>query len=139
MADIYSPKKRSQIMQKVKNKNTSPELIIRKILCSLGYNHYRLHSNKLPCNPDIIFPGKKKVLFVNGCFWHGHDCNRGHLPKTNFEFWQKKISLNKERDKKEYGELNKIGWKYLVIWQCEIKAKQKEALINKLKDFMENQ
>ncbi len=136
MSDIFDSEKRSEIMSKVKNKGTNPEMFVRKILCEMGYRHYRLQSSKLPCNPDIIYPSMKKAIFINGCFWHGHDCNRGHLPKTNHAFWEKKIVQNKERDISNYATLKLLGWDYLVIWQCEIKKSREDKLRQKLFDFM---
>lgn len=136
MSDIFDPKKRSEIMSKVKNKGTSPELYIRKLLCEMGYRHYRLKSPTLPCNPDIVYPGMKKAIFINGCFWHGHDCNRGHLPETNHDFWEKKIAHNKERDTNNYAALKQLGWDYLVIWQCEIKKSKESELRKRLNDFL---
>lgn len=134
--DIYNKEKRSEIMRNVKNKNTTPEIAIRKLLTNLGYR-YRLSTKKLQCNPDIVFPGKKKAVFINGCFWHGHDCNRGCLPKTNIEFWREKIRKNQYRDQSNYNECIKKGWTYLVIWQCEIKQKDLESLKKRLEKFLE--
>jgi DNA mismatch endonuclease Vsr len=136
MSDIFNPKKRSEIMSKVKNKGTSPELYVRKLLCEMGYRHYRLKSPTLPCNPDIVYPGMKKAIFINGCFWHGHDCNRGHLPETKHDFWEEKIAHNKERDINNYAALMKFGWDYLVIWQCEIKKSRESELRKKISDFL---
>ncbi len=135
MPDIYDTEKRSEIMKKVKNKNTTPEIIIRKLLTEMGYK-YRLSTKKLHCNPDIIFPSKKKVIFVNGCFWHGHNCKRGHLPGTNKEFWQKKIQINIARDQSNYGECDKEGWSYLIIWQCELKLKNMDHIKTRLSEFL---
>lgn len=135
MPDIYDKNKRSDIMRKVKNKNTKPELAVRKLLTQMGYR-YRLQTKHLSCKPDIIFPSKKKAIFINGCFWHGHDCNRGHLPETNKDFWQAKITENKERDQNNYLELKNKGWSYLVIWQCDIKASQIDMLKSKLSKFL---
>lgn len=135
--DIYDKEKRSEIMKSVKNKDTSPELYIRQILTSLGYR-YRLNTKHLKCNPDIIFPGRKKVIFINGCLWHGHDCKRGVLPKTNHEFWKEKIQKNKERDNRNYLEVIEKSWKYLIIWQCEIKNKHRDILVDKIKKFLES-
>jgi len=106
-------------MRSVKSKNTKPELIIRKTLTRLGYR-YRLHSRDIPGKPDISFKNRKKVMFVNGCFWHGHNrCSRGLIADT--EFWRKKILGNIERDKTVLTKLNEQGWKALTIWQCELK------------------
>lgn len=137
MADVFDENKRSEIMRKVKNKNTTPEIVVRKLLCEMGYRHYRLKSKTLPCHPDIIYPGLRKAIFVNGCFWHGHGCRRGHLPEANHEFWEEKIHGNIVRDQENYANLEAIGWDVLVIWQCEIKVSNKKRLLEKIKRFME--
>lgn len=113
-------KRRSEIMRAVKSKNTAPELKVRKILSSMGYR-YRINNPPIPGNPDIYILGLKKAIFVNGCFWHGHDCRRGHrVPKTNVDYWVKKIRGNVERDKLVAEELNKLGWQVLIIWECNL-------------------
>lgn len=137
MPDIFDEEKRSQIMRSVKNKGTKQEMVIRDLLCSLGFNRYRLSTSQLDCSPDIVYPGLKKAIFVNGCFWHGHDCSRGALPSTNREFWEAKIKKNKKRDAENYLELEAKGWEYLVIWQCEIKKKNVSELTYTLTKFME--
>lgn len=136
--DIYDKEKRSEIMGKIRNKNTAPEIVIRKLLTNLGYR-YRLSTKKLQCNPDIVFPSKKKAIFVNGCFWHGHSCNRGRLPKTNTEFWQRKIHSNQDRDQTNYDECLEKGWSYLVIWQCEIKSSNLDSVKKRLDMFLKEQ
>ena len=136
MSDIYDNDKRSEIMSHVKNKGTEPELYIRKLLCELGYSHYRLKTSKLSFSPTIVFPALKKAIFVNGCFWHGHNCSRGVLPQSNVDFWRDKINKNIERDKANYEELLNLNWDFLVIWQCEIKEKNRCQLEHKLKNFM---
>ncbi len=138
MADIFNKKKRSQIMSRIPGKDTKPELVIRKALFSEGYR-YRLHRRDLPGNPDIVFPSRKKVIFVNGCFWHGHNCKKATLPTTNKHFWEKKLIGNKERDKLNLAKLKAIGWKSLVIWQCQIKKKTLETQIYKMKAFLEKE
>ena len=138
MADIFIKEKRSKIMSKISGKDTKPELIIRKALFSEGYR-YRLHRKDLPGNPDIVFPIRKKVIFVNGCFWHGHNCNKAALPTTNKSFWEKKLTGNKVRDKRNLTKLNAMGWKSLVIWQCQIKKNTLETQINKTKAFLEKE
>lgn len=123
-------------MSRIKGKNTTPELIVRRLIFGLGYR-YRIHSNKLPGHPDLVFPGRKKVIFVNGCFWHGHeDCRYGSLPKTNTEFWAAKISKNKQRDLENIALLDLMGWKALTIWQCQ--TKDKRGLERALIDFLNN-
>ncbi len=136
MSDIYDKTKRSEIMSKVKNKNTAPEMLLRKILTEMGYK-YRLSTKNLQCNPDVIFPSKKKAIFVNGCFWHGHNCKRGHLPESNKEFWHKKIQKNVERDQTNYNECTLKGWSYLIIWQCEMKVTRIDTLKKELQSFLE--
>lgn len=123
-------------MRSVKNKGTMQELFIRDLLCKLGFNRYRLSTSQLECTPDIVYPGQRKAIFINGCFWHGHDCSRGKLPTSNTEFWKNKIAKNKERDEKNYLEISVKGWTYLVIWQCEIKKKNIPELERQIKEFM---
>lgn len=136
MADIFSKKKRSQIMSKITGKNTKPELTIRKLLFSEGYR-YRLHRKDLPGNPDIVFPSRKKVVFINGCFWHGHNCKKAALPESNKEFWQKKINGNVGRDKANLVKLKQMRWKSFVVWQCEIKKRTLGKKIRQIKTFLE--
>lgn len=120
MIDRVSPKKRSWMMGRVKNKNTAPEIKLRKLIFSMGFR-YRLHCKDLPGRPDIVFLGRKKVIFVHGCFWHGHpNCKASKLPETRKEFWNTKINSNQERDRKNIKDLENLGWKVLVIWQCEL-------------------
>lgn len=112
---------RSRIMRCVKSKDTTPELVVRKISHSLGYRH-RLYRKDLPGKPDLVFPSRKKIIFVHGCFWHGHKCKRGdRLPKSNREYWVKKIKSNMDRDKHHIEELNNQGWSVLIVWECEVK------------------
>jgi len=134
-SNIYDNYKCSDIIRKVKNKNTIPELTVKKLLTQMGYR-YRLQTKQIVCKPDIIFPSKRKVIFVNDCFWHGHECTKGHLPKTNKEFWRRKIIRNKERDKKNYLELRNNGWSYLVIWQCDIKISKMDVLKRRLIQYL---
>ena len=111
---------RSATMRAVKSKDTKPELLIRSILHRLGYR-YRLHNKDLPGKPDIVFAGRKKIIFIHGCFWHGHDCARGNrMPKTNYEYWVQKITRNKERDTEHNNALVGQGWQNLTLWECEI-------------------
>jgi len=123
MADIFSKQKRSEIMSKVRSKNTKPEETVRKYLFSKGFR-YRKNVKTLPGSPDIVLPKYKTVIFVNGCFWHGHNCSKGKLPKTRKEFWVNKINANIQRDNKNYELLKKQGWKVIVIWECELKSKK---------------
>lgn len=106
-------------MQAVKGKDTKPEIAVRRLLYSMGYR-YRLHRKGLPGRPDIAFVGRRKAIFVHGCFWHGHDCPKGRLPKSRLEYWRPKIFQNTERDKSNIEQLQSLGWRSLVVWQCEI-------------------
>lgn len=120
MTDVFPREKRSWIMSRVREKNTSPELKVRSLAHRLGFR-FRLHRKDLPGTPDLVFPSRKKVIFVHGCFWHGHDCVRGKRePKTNTEYWVKKIRRNIERDAAHQSELKALGWDFLVIWECEL-------------------
>jgi len=107
-------------MRAVHAKDTAPELFVRSMLYRLGYR-FRLHLRTLPGAPDIVIPGRKRVIFVHGCFWHGHDCARGQLPTSNVAFWEGKIHGNKERDARVRKQLESEGWVVLTIWQCETK------------------
>lgn len=110
-------------MAAVKNKNTAPELGVRKALFALGFR-YRLHGKDLPGTPDLVFPKYKSVIFIHGCFWHGHACKAGRLPATNIEFWREKLEGNAERDKKNQEALEKLGWRVKIIASCELKNKR---------------
>ncbi len=123
-------------MSNISGKNTKPEITIRKIAHSLGYR-FRLHRKDLPGKPDIVFPKYKKVIFVNGCFWHGHkNCKRSKLPTTNKIFWKEKIEGNILKDKSNYRGLKKLGWDYLLIWQCQIKTSRREKIIREIHSFL---
>lgn len=122
MADIVSTQSRSRMMSGIRSKNTKPEIYLRKGLHARGYR-YRLHGKNLPGKPDIIFPKYFAVLFVHGCFWHGHDCHLFKMPKSNIDFWHNKISRNKELDHIVIEKLTAIGWRVGVVWECAIKGK----------------
>lgn len=107
-------------MSSVGSKNTGPEMVVRKLLYRLGYR-YRLHMKGLPGTPDIVFIGRKKAIFIHGCFWHGHGCKYGRLPKSKIEYWGKKIDTNRERDEMNERKLKASGWDVLTIWQCELR------------------
>lgn len=132
MPDIFSKSKRSDIMSKISGKETKPEILVRKYLFAHGLR-YRKNVKKLPGKPDIVLSKYKAVVFVNGCFWHGHEkCKKSALPTTNTEFWKEKISSNIIRDKKTHAELSDMGYKVLVIWQCELNAKKREITLSEL-------
>jgi len=133
--DVFPPEKRSQIMSRIRGYDTKPELTVRSIVHRMGFR-FRLHGEDLPGNPDIILPKHKKLIFIHGCFWHGHKgCKRSKRPSSNVLFWQNKLDKNAERDKQKQKELTKLGWKYLVIWQCEIT--KPKLLRNKIKRFLD--
>lgn len=127
-------KARSDTMRAVKGRDTTPEMIVRRMVHAMG-RRYRLHREDLPGKPDLTFPRLRKVIFVHGCFWHGHDCKRGaRQPKENSEYWVKKISRNRARDVKSQEALKLMGWDVLVIWECELK--DRDALRDRLKTFL---
>ena len=117
--DTRTPEQRRRIMQAVKSKNTGPELTVRRLLHGMGYR-YRLHRKDLPGKPDIVFVSRRKAIFVHGCFWHGHGCSKGRLPKSRLDYWQPKIAGNVARDRMKIDRLRSSGWDVLVVWQCEI-------------------
>lgn len=118
-------KNRSEIMRQVKSENTTPERIVRRLLTNLGFR-YQLHAVDLPGKPDVVFRGKKKIIFIHGCFWHGHSCKRGDRPpKTNMEYWSSKIAKNRIRDESISSTLTAQGWRLLTIWECEMKEDKK--------------
>ena len=121
MSDVYSAEKRSAVMRRVKGRNTTPELAVRKALTRLGAR-YRLHRKDLPGKPDIVMPGRELVIFVHGCFWHGHDCARGaRVPKQNRDYWVEKVGRNVARDERSRAALVGLGWRMETIWECELK------------------
>ena len=134
--DVHTPEQRSYNMSRIQSKNTKPEKIIRNLLWHHGYR-YRLHSNDIPGKPDIAFKSKKKVIFINGCYWHKHDCHKFKWPKTNKRFWKEKIERNALRDEHNYIHLTKNNWQYMVIWECEIKSSEMDKLINKIQIFLD--
>lgn len=118
--DILSPEQRSERMQLIRGSDTKPELLVRRVLFHLGYR-YRLHARDLPGRPDIVFRSRHKVVFVHGCFWHGHEgCRMGRPPKSNVNFWAAKIDSNRERDRRVCRELDELGYASLIVWQCEL-------------------
>lgn len=127
------PMTRSENMARVKNKNTKPEIYLRKILWHRGFR-YRINYKQLPGSPDIFIPRYNTTIFVNGCFWHMHEnCKYSSIPKTNRDFWEKKLKSNVKRDAKNYDELKKLGFNVIVVWQCEInKMKSDESILENI-------
>ncbi len=112
---------RSRTMRAVKSKNTTPEMIVRRLVHGMGYR-FRLHRKDLPGSPDLVFPSRRLALFVHGCFWHGHDCARGaRMPKTNADYWTAKIGRNRRRDADNIRALKAAGWRSCIIWECELR------------------
>lgn len=138
MTDNLSRQERSDRMRLVKSKNTRPELAVRELCRALGYKGYRLHRKDLPGRPDIAFIRRKIALFVNGCFWHGHECH-GKIkhPKSNQDYWLPKIERNKARDMENVDALERLGWRVIVIWECETKLR--EQLFAKLSELLSYQ
>ena len=121
-------------MRAVKGRDTKPEMIVRRLVHSMGYR-YRLHRADLPGKPDLVFPSRKKVIFVHGCFWHGHACKRGaRVPQSNRDYWVEKIHRNRERDEKSLKDLEESGWCVLIVWECALK--DREVLEANLKAFL---
>lgn len=132
MSDVLNKEQRKRCMSHVRSKDTKPEVIVRKFLFANGFR-YRLYKKDLPGRPDIVLPKYKTVIFINGCFWHGHlGCKYATIPKTNQEFWLAKIIGNIERDKLNYNKLHSLGWKVVEIWQCELKTEFRERTFNNL-------
>ena len=120
---------RSQVMARVKGKNTTPELKVRAALWRAGLR-YRLHAAALPGKPDVLFPGRRLALFVHGCFWHGHDCPRGaRAPKENADYWRRKIDRNRARDQATILALTAMGWRTLTVWECELRQEDRLAAL----------
>ncbi|HXI88298.1 MAG TPA: DNA mismatch endonuclease Vsr [Parvularculaceae bacterium] len=121
MADVFSKAKRSEVMRAVKGANTKPEVALRKALFARGFR-YRLHAKELPGKPDLVFPKYRAVIFVHGCFWHGHNCARGaRTPATNRRYWTGKIERNRTRDKEHGRALAALGWRTHIVWECELR------------------
>lgn len=132
MADVHNKETRSYNMSKIKGKDTKPEMLVRKFLFANGFR-YRLHDKKLPGKPDIVLPKYKIVIFVHGCFWHGHEgCKYFVVPKTRTEWWLNKINHNIENDQKAIIALQNEGWKILTIWECDLKNNKKEQTLSEL-------
>ncbi|WP_382152562.1 very short patch repair endonuclease [Hydrogenophaga sp. ANAO-22] len=132
--DTLSPAQRSKRMALVRSVDTKPELIVRKLLHSRGFR-YRLHDKKLPGTPDLVFPSRRKVVFVHGCFWHRHnDCSLARMPKSRLDFWGPKLEGNRERDLRKLSDLVRLGWDAMVVWECELQ--DLSALVLKLEGFL---
>lgn len=131
--DTVSIATRSKIMSRVRGKDTGPEMFVRRLIHKAGFR-YRLHVTGLPGQPDLVFPKRKKIIFVHGCFWHSHTgCDRARVPKSRTNFWQAKFEANKARDERNIRTLSQAGWKVLVLWECELRN---PLLLDKIKEFL---
>lgn len=134
MADVHDKQTRSYNMSQIKGKNTKPEILVRKFLFSKGFR-YRLHLKTLPGKPDIVLPKYKTIIFINGCFWHGHEnCKYFVIPKTRTDWWLNKIYGNKQKDSENFIQLSQIGWKIVTIFECELKRDKLNNTLNRLLD-----
>ncbi len=130
--DVLTPSQRHRAMASNRSKNTRPEVLVRKFLWRKGFR-YRLNSPRLPGHPDIVLRKYRTCVFVNGCFWHGHvGCGCFRMPKTNREFWERKINRNRERDREEQRRLAAMGWHCITVWECELKPKVREKTLESL-------
>ncbi len=139
MTDVHSKETRSYNMSRIRAKDTKPELLVRKYLFSKGFR-YRLNVKKLPGKPDIVFTKYNTVIFINGCFWHGHEnCPKARIPKTKTEWWKAKITKNQERDRQEYAALKQQGWRVLVVWECQLVPKKRAQTLLALEGTLSRQ
>ena len=136
MVDILTETERSERMRRVRSRNTKPELTVRRLIYRMGYR-YRLHRRDLPGTPDVVFPSRKKAIFVHGCFWHRHPdpaCKLARLPKSRLDFWKPKLESNRRRDEKNQAKLRELGWHVLVVWECQIECSS--HLESTLREFL---
>jgi DNA mismatch endonuclease (patch repair protein) len=131
--DVVSPAKRSAMMSNIRSEDTKPELTVRRLLHKLGFR-FRLHRKDLPGRPDIVLPKHRAIILIHGCFWHGHECKIASRPKSNTGYWLPKIETNRLRDERNIAALEALGWKVLILWECEIR--NKVGLSGRLEDFL---
>ncbi|MBZ5678255.1 MAG: very short patch repair endonuclease [Acidobacteriia bacterium] len=135
--DVLSPKQRAECMSAIRGKDTAPELSVRRALYALGHR-YRLHVPYLPGRPDIVFPAKKRIILVNGCFWHRHNCKAGRsMPSVRRTFWMEKLQNNVRRDRLTIQRLRRLGWRVLVVWQCQLLPKKIEGSMARMVTFLD--
>lgn len=138
--DTIPPERRSENMRQIRSKGMKPEMYVRRLLYRMGYR-YRLHRTDLPGRPDIVFPSAKRAIFVHGCFWHQHSsskCKIARLPKSRTEYWVPKLKRNKQRDQRNLREMRNLGWRVLVIWECQVK-RNSSSLEKKLASFLDTE
>ena len=134
MTDKLTQERRSENMRRIRSTDTSPELTVRSLVHAMGFR-YRLHVPSLPGRPDLVFPRLRKAVLVNGCFWHSHEgCKEDHMPKTRQDYWRPKLERNKLRDIENITDLKRLGWKVLVVWECEVS--QRKPLARRLRRFL---
>jgi DNA mismatch endonuclease (patch repair protein) len=134
MADVLTPEQRKKNMSAIRGRDTKPEMAVRSLVHRLGYR-FRLHDKKLPGRPDMVFAGRRKVIFIHGCYWHMHECPYGQVvPKTNTEFWQTKRQGNVKRDQRNLETLSMKGWQVMIVWECQ--TKDLDALTRRVRDFL---
>lgn len=139
MTDVHSKETRSYNMAQIRDKNTKPELLVRKYLFGNGFR-YRVNVKSLPGKPDIVLPKYKTVIFIHGCFWHGHEgCRYFVIPKTRTEWWTEKIRKNTERDQKVHTELKALGWNIMTIWECQLKPQKRQQTLEGIRALLEKQ
>lgn len=135
--DVLTPEQRKHCMAAIRNKDTQPEMLVRRLVHSLGFR-FRLHVKELPGKPDLVFSSKRKVIYVHGCFWHRHSCKKGiSTPVTQQDFWREKLNGNKQRDRRNRRALAKLGWKALVVWECETSPARLDHLAKKVVAFLQ--
>ena len=129
LADTLSRQERSERMSRIRNKNSAPEMKLRRLVHGMGFR-YRLHVKDLPGTPDLVFPGKRAVIFMHGCFWHRHpECRLARLPKSKLDFWKPKLEANRQRDLVLQQQLRDLGWRVLVVWECEMKETERVSVL----------
>jgi len=136
VADSLSKAERSERMSRVRGQDTKPEMLVRRLVHRMGFR-YRLHDRSLPGAPDLVFKSRRKVIFIHGCFWHRHsdpDCKLARMPKSRLHFWRAKLEGNRARDLRKQSELDEMGWRYLIVWECELR--HTEQLENTLRAFL---
>ena len=135
--DPLSPADRSRVMSAIKNKDTAPELLVRRLVHGMGYR-FRLHRRDLPGCPDIVLPRHRKVILVHGCFWHRHSCPRGKsVPETRTAFWKAKFEANKRRDSRARQKLQTQGWRVATVWECQLRPSNQSRLVDRIRRFLE--
>ena len=132
--DILTPEQRSEVMRRVRGKDTKPERLLRSALHRAGFR-FRLHRRSLPGAPDIVFPGRRKAIFVHGCFWHSHHCRRARKPASNRDYWIPKLAENKKRDARNRRRLAALGWRSMVVWECQLRSM--DRVLEKVEKFLD--